>query len=652
MNKISPLRITLATVAVALCAGLVLAAPIGYSYLYGNGYTNPNTTLAGYLATADGGVVTVLGSPKPTAVGQALRSTTTGTAMTAGFVSDPAATTTAAGVSQFDTALPKINGVPRAGSSGRAMQSDAVMPPIESALTLYFHTYGGVNNYLNQSISGTNAEKSTTLTATPALLWTYVSDPGVYLVPGLPGSGVWPKGTYELILWLRSTSAATVTVTEATLGAFPSISVPGDNVQRAYTVYLQTTTDTIVSPPTTPYSLAIVASAGSGSGTLNLGTAGAYASRFSPPNVEPTTYYDYRMSNDRVASGLRSNDSSIVDTHNASPPTAGQCFCASSSTQGAWMNVSTATGTSIALDTSAAQDITAGPAIAGANGKASDSGHKHHVGSNSPQQGWQPYGSSDTTTSTSTSVSTVSNIVWGPPSTGTGLGTSTQGAVLYNGSTATGTNTSSSPVWGAPPAAGPPLSTSIPPSFGNFGNTGQVGTSTSAMRADAIAPLPPLPVASTVFQGICNYGSTSGTCVQGNDPRLGAFANRAVYSANLSGTVTVSSDSWTSVLSVSTSGNGGRIIAYGAITLTSTTASRCDARIVLDNYASGDGPALKGVTDSNVQASLSPIFTTTFPAGSHTVNLQVLNFNSINCQATIGYQYEIFGSLIVQEFTN
>jgi hypothetical protein len=172
------------------------------------------------------------------------------------------------------------------------------------------------------------------------------------------------------------------------------------------------------------------------------------------------------------------------------------------------------------------------------------------------------------------------------------------------------------------------------------------------MRADAIAPLPPLPVASTVFQGICNYGSTSGTCVQGNDPRLGAFANRAVYSANLSGTVTVSSDSWTSVLSVSTSGNGGRIIAYGAITLTSTTASRCDARIVLDNYASGDGPALKGVTDSNVQASLSPIFTTTFPAGSHTVNLQVLNFNSINCQATIGYQYENFGSLIVQEFTN
>jgi hypothetical protein len=127
---------------------------------------------------------------------------------------------------------------------------------------------------------------------------------------------------------------------------------------------------------------------------------------------------------------------------------------------------------------------------------------------------------------------------------------------------------------------------------------------------------------------------------------------RNIYSAQLSGLVTVSSNSWTSVLSVSTSGNGGRIIAYGAVTLTSTTASRCDARIVLDNYASGDGPALKGVTDSNVQASLSPIFTTTFSAGSHTVNLQVLNFNSINCQATIGYQNENFGSLIVQEFTN
>jgi hypothetical protein len=34
------------------------------------------------------------------------------------------------------------------------------------------------------------------------------------------------------------------------------------------------------------------------------------------------------------------------------------------------------------------------------------------------------------------------------------LGSSTQGAVLYNGSTATGTNTTSSPVWGPPAAAG------------------------------------------------------------------------------------------------------------------------------------------------------------------------------------------------------
>ena len=258
------------------------------------------------------------------------------------------------------------------------------------------------------------------------------------------------------------------------------------------------------------------------------------------------------------------------------------------------------------------------------------------------------------------------------------LGTSTQGAVLYNGSTSTGTNTSSIPVWGPQPASvaiDTATPTNVTAGAGSAGSNGKASDSGHIHHIGANTPTHGqwlvagtdtttttnttnavnwafLPASSGSVAGVCAYGYTSGKCVQGDDYRLGNYGIRDFHSAQLSGLVTVSSNTWTSVLSVSTSGSAGRIIAYGAITLTSNSASRCDARIVLDNYAGGDGPALKGVTDSNVQASLSPIYTTTFAAGAHTVNLQVLNFSSINCQATVGYQSESFGSLIVQEFTN
>ena len=113
-----PLAIT-ATVVLTVCG--VLAFANQGSVLYEDSATGrsvPKKTAAGYLATADGGVVAVLNSAKPTAVNQALRSITPGTAATAGFVSDPAATTTTPGVVRLDPNTPQPDGIAAPGNGG------------------------------------------------------------------------------------------------------------------------------------------------------------------------------------------------------------------------------------------------------------------------------------------------------------------------------------------------------------------------------------------------------------------------------------------------------------------------------------------------------------------------------------------------------
>ena len=146
MKKVSPLRITLATVAVALCAGMATAAVTGISYLYGNGYTAPSTTLAGYLATADGGVVTVLNSPAPTALGQTWRSTTTGRNATMEIQSDPAATTTAAGVVRLDPNDPLPDGIASPGSGGMCADGRHVHPAADVVGGTYWINTAGQEN--------------------------------------------------------------------------------------------------------------------------------------------------------------------------------------------------------------------------------------------------------------------------------------------------------------------------------------------------------------------------------------------------------------------------------------------------------------------------------------------------------------------------
>ena len=105
-RTINLLLAIVATLGLAVCAGLVYG--LG-SVLYEDPSTMrsiPKKTAAGYIATADGGVVNVMSGPAPTAVGQALRTTSIGTGTNqsvAAFTSDPVATTTGKGVVQLGT---------------------------------------------------------------------------------------------------------------------------------------------------------------------------------------------------------------------------------------------------------------------------------------------------------------------------------------------------------------------------------------------------------------------------------------------------------------------------------------------------------------------------------------------------------------------
>ena len=497
------------------------------------GRSYPQQISAGYLATADGGVVNVTNSPAPTAVGQALRSITTGTAATAGFVADPAATTTAAGVVQL-------------GAAGGAQPT---LP------------------------AGTNAQVlavSTTGTGT---------------------STNWQPATLPVYTSMSLATQARIAAASGTATGTATQAMPADaKVARATSRNISTTTSTATASSTatdlvgSDAQVILPVASTAAAGIVQLGASARIVARAGTDTGSSTATQG--MPIDAIA------------TIGENLPRLGQVLF------GAGTNTGTSTSTGTRLIFGYIQEA--------------------HV-----------YGLVDSIVSKQAS-----------------LGTSTQGAILYNGSTSTSTSTTSSPVWGAPPA-GAAIDTATPTNVtagaGSAGSNGKASDSGHIHHIGANTPTH----GQWLVAGTDTTTSTNTTnAVMWATLPVPANSVRTIYSAQLSGLVTVSSNTWTSVLSVSTSGSAGRIIAYGAITLTSYSASRCDARIVLDNYAGGDGPALKGVTDSNVQASLSPIYTTTFAAGAHTVNLQVLNFSSINCYATVGYQSESFGSLIVQEFTN
>jgi hypothetical protein len=464
-------------------------------------------------------------------------------------------------------------------------------PPAASAgLILYFSTT--VLHYLVQYASATNAENVATLTATPTQIFgssPYTSS-FTNLYGYLPGMPTWPRATYELSLWLRSTADATVTVTEGTIGSFPPIDVPGDDVRRLYTVYLQTSSD-IVATTETPYSLTFIASAPSGSASLHMGRSGAWPSRFVPHVALFATMNDYRFINDRIASGFRNFDGGYVDATGLSPPTTNQCLCATSPTQAGWMNVSTATGASISIDTSVALDVTAGTALAGTQGKASDSGHQHHIGSNTPTQGQWLVAGTDTTTSTSTtnglmwatlpipsvsvSTSLPTNITAGPASAGSSTSPSASNHIHHIGA--------NTPTHGQWLVAGTDTTTS---------------TSTTNGLMWATLPVPPKQM-------------------------------QYIYYGDNYNTVTSVTAGWVDVLSTPTSGGAGKVVVAATMTVYANYVTGfCAARLTYDGVELG---AELLATPGTGYASLAPLGETSMAAGYHTIALQIGSQNGTTC---------------------
>jgi hypothetical protein len=248
MKKISPLRITLATVAVALCAGMAMAAVTGISYLYGNGQTDPNTTLAGRLGVADGGVISIVGAPIPTDAGQVLTITVPGrngkaewkapaaggttlapttpgkwlhstgtqtgsnTSTNTEWAALPAATTTAAGVVKLDPNSPQPDGVAAPGNGGMASDSLHVHPVVDVPGGTYWIWENEGDGLLARSPNASVPSDTKTVTITSSSSKTDGTlAQGFYLGTDDPRLVYWPGGTLRVSLQI-TVSAATATL--------------------------------------------------------------------------------------------------------------------------------------------------------------------------------------------------------------------------------------------------------------------------------------------------------------------------------------------------------------------------------------------------------------------------------------------------------
>ena len=152
----------------------------------------------------------MMASSAPTATGQSLRSTTTGTNATASWQSDTAATTTAAGVvligtsariaATTDTATALTTAAtvygsdaPSVGSGGLVLQSTHVHPTEGVARTAYYPVGpGGVApTSLQRTPNGTADTFATTVTSSMADVIPITS---TVAATGDPGLLIWPGG--------------------------------------------------------------------------------------------------------------------------------------------------------------------------------------------------------------------------------------------------------------------------------------------------------------------------------------------------------------------------------------------------------------------------------------------------------------------------
>jgi hypothetical protein len=333
----------------------------------------------------------------------------------------------------------------------------------------------------------------------------------------------------------------------------------------------------------------------------------------------------------------------------------------------------------VQFDPNAPPALDGGPATTGSRGLAADSGNKPKLGGNSPTPRQALIGGACSSTATGTNTTTAINFC--PLQV-----TDVSGAVGGSGST------SHYSKWTAGSQLGNAFitdSTAQPQVNGSI----SMGTANYDYAGSSLYSAMDLPRGDIVFSNtdtndpICLFsngrqsptgqtyihtGVAAGLCIQSGS-LLGLTAPsgtagaaiswatqglvRGIYSAQISTATPTQGDSWNNFLSVNTSSAAGHIVAMGAITLTvASPPGQCDARIILDGgtgYVAGSSSVRGYISSGNsIGISLSPSFTAATPAGGHSVILQVLAYNSVQCLAQVGYNYQTSGSLIVTEYTN
>ena len=441
-----PLAILATSILVVVC-GIVIAdvGPVLYQD-NDTGQSYPEETRAGYLATADGGVVTVLNSPAPTALGQTWRSTTTGRNATMAIQSDPAATTTAAGVVRLDPNDPLPDGIASPGSGGMCADGRHVHPAADVVGGTYWINTNGQENeiVLREPPTDPNDLLSVTITSGSSKAAGTFWGSEMTTNPGTPNIALWPAGYLKAKLFVKTSAAsATIhldygrrtwpghvltllaaaetvaTVTSTSLqeidASYPVDALDGDPTDVIYLLVWATTTSgssiTVALANNTSYqsrintplvaqqdlsgyqlmsqlgqangyapldpnalvpvgnlpaaaidSFTIKAAAGTTAGYLSavcesatssivVGQTGNYVTfdaNFGSGHGYVCQGDDARLSDDRVASGLRFNNSGVAYTLNTNPPLTGQIAYAVDPAQESAVGTNTSTNTTTA----------------------------------------------------------------------------------------------------------------------------------------------------------------------------------------------------------------------------------------------------------------------------------------------------------------
>ena len=565
MRKHRTLFALVATLGLALTAGFAFGG-LG-SPVFLNSATNktfPQQIIARYLDTPDGGTVNV-GSSAPTATGQSLRSTTTGTNATASWQSDPAATTTAAGivligtsarisattdtatalttaatvygsdalcvlpkatttawgVSEFDTVLPNKDGVPSVGSGGLVLQSTHVHPTEGVARTAYYPVGpGGVApTSLQRTPNGTADTFATTVTSSMADVIPITS---TVAATGDPGLLIWPGGAYIVRLWAKADASVAVTMTTR-IGAvgygvvFNATTVVNMTTSYAeFDTYMNGVNPVVLGNNALPVYLRIQMSVASGSNVVTVGIGGSYPTSL----VTPWQGFQGCVPGKILQAGTVTQTGTVTST-----TTTFTCQNPPSGSSG------TSTTTSTTISTAVPQQVFAGIGSSGTATTISAGDHVHTLGANVPTLGMVPVISTSTTLSTGTSTSTNSNINWGYLQEGhvtnlvsdlegkqPTLPVAKEGQVFVGGTgTATGTATTTTTTITPhdPPWTNTPLATNAI-IVGSTGTATASTTVTSAMPADARVSLRPT-IQIIARAGTTTAVSTATQCAPGDE---------------------------------------------------------------------------------------------------------------------------------------